>query len=151
MENCTTYTVTHKNANILWVFKYDLKGNLKAFEIQDKPLTKSQLDFLFVQQKFQMNETQMKETWLKQKKSEFEITIGEPDLSFEFFWQSFDHKIKKIDAERTWNKLSRKDRINALNYIQVYDNYLARKHVDKANPYRYLNKRYWEDNHASIH
>lgn len=151
MENCTTYTVKHKTANILWVFKYDFKGNLRAFEVQDRPLTDTQIGFLFIEQKFPSTEEIMKGMWLKQKKSEFEINVGEIDLSFTAFWNTYNHKVKRVVSEKAWDRLSKKDRMEAIKGIQAYDGYLKRKGIAKANPATYINQRYWEDNHASIH
>lgn len=151
MELLTTYTVIHKKINLYWVFKYCLNGHLRSFIIEDKELTQRQIVFLFGDRNFPYNENQMKEVWLKAKKSEFEITVGEPDLSFETFYEAYRHPVKKIQAKAKWEKLSKKDKIEALKGIKPYDGYLSRKGVAKANPAAYLNQRYWEDDHNAIH
>ncbi|UAB84996.1 hypothetical protein INR75_02905 [Zunongwangia sp. SCSIO 43204] len=151
MEQCTTYTVKHKKARILWEFKYDLKGNLRSFKVDDKPLSPSQLNFLFTEQKFPTSQTIMKEVWMSAKKSEFEIVVGEPDLSFTAFWNAYNHKIgKKKMAENTWNKMSRARKIKALLGIKDYDNYLSRNPgIQKAHATTYLNQEYYENEYRS--
>lgn len=151
MEQCTTYTVSHKKAAVLWQFKYDLNGNLIAFLVQDKPLSKNQISFLFAEQKLPYHEKIMKEVWMTAKKSEFEITVGEPDLSFESFYNAYDRKIKKTKAETAWKRLSKKDKIEAFRGISKYNGYLHRTKVAKQNPEAYINQRRWEDDFNSIH
>lgn len=148
MEACTTYTVTGTNTNIVWRFKYHLNGLLQEFKLIEGELDSKQINWLFVMGKFPYKEAQIK-GWTAIKN--FKIEIGEPNLSFELFYTKYRHPIKKIDSEKFWNKMSVKDKKAAIDYIKTYDNYLVRKGVAKTNPHRYLNKRYWEDNHASIH
>jgi hypothetical protein len=147
----STYTVKHKEQPIVWEFKYDLKGNLLSFKVEDQPLSKSQIDFLFFNNKFPFTEIIMKTIWMTSKKSVFEITINAPEINFETFYKSYKHPIKKTMASRAWEKLSKKDQMDALAHIEVYDKFLTRKYQAKAAPSTYLNQRYWEDNHGSIH
>lgn len=148
MEALTTYTVTGTNTNIVWQFKYHLNGLLAEFKLIEGELDSKQINWLFKLGKFPYMESQIK-AWKAIKN--FSIEIGEPDLSFELFWKMYRHPIKKIDTQKFWDKMPIKDKRAALDYIKTYDNYLQRKGVAKTNPHRYLNKRYWEDNHASIH
>lgn len=151
MEQVTTYTVKGDSLSVLWEFKYDLKGNLISFQIQDKPLSTKQITWLFKDGNFPETEAIMKSVWLKAKKSVFEIFIGEPDLTFDAFYNAYDHKVKKSQSQASWKRLSKKDKIAALGHIPIYDKFLARKRYNKAAPSVYLNQRYWEDNHGSIH
>ena len=148
MHAITTYTVTGTNTNIVWVFKYHLNGLLAEFKLLEGELDAKQVKWLFILGKFPYKEDQIK-GWKAIKN--FKIEIGEPDLSFEMFYNAYNHKIKKVDTEKFWKTMSIKDKKSAVQYIPTYNKYLQRKHVEKANPHRYLNKRYWEDNHASIH
>ncbi|CDF80597.1 hypothetical protein BN863_28850 [Formosa agariphila KMM 3901] len=152
-EIYTTYTVQGLVKGFLWEFKYDLNGRLRSFKIIDGDLTGNQMKWLFNNSNFPASETLMKTIWINNKelKTLMKVTIGEPDLTFDTFWDAYGHKLKKIDTQKFWSKMSKKDKIDAIAYIKTYDNYLARKGVAKTNPHRYLSKRYWEDNHASIH
>ena len=147
----TIYTVKSIQDGYIWQFKYTLNGDLKSFEILEGTLSANQMKWLFSSSNFAANESIMKTVWMQNLKKNFEITIGAPDLSFEAFWKAYNHKVKKIISEKAWERLSKKDRIEAIKGIKPYDNYLARKGIAKAHPSTYINQRYWEDNHASIH
>ncbi|PKP26614.1 MAG: hypothetical protein CVU03_03500 [Bacteroidetes bacterium HGW-Bacteroidetes-2] len=145
------YTIKAKNSDALLEFKYDLNGNLTQFKILEGVLSAQQMRWLFSNGNFPAIEPFMHSHWIAKLKPHFEITIGEPDLSFESFWNAYNHKVKKVMAENAWKRLSTRDKMNALAGIKSYDNYLKRKGVAKAHPSTYLNQRYWEDNYGSIH
>ena len=147
-EIYTTYTVTGENSNIVWQFKYRLNGLLFQFKLLEGELDEKQIKWLFVKANFPYNESQIK-GWKTIK--EFKIEIGKPDLSFNAFWETYNQKVKKVMSEKAWKRLSQKDQMAAIAYVKTYDKYLSRKHVAKAAPSTYINQRYWEDNHGSIH
>ncbi len=144
---CTVYTVKGKKAPVYFVFKYDLNGDLRSFENHTEKILHKQIAWLFGN--FPVYESNIRE-WITLYVEIFEITIGEPDLSFETFWKAYRNPVKKIMSQRAWNRLSKLDRRNAIAYIKIYDNYLVRKNIAKAHPSTYLNQRYWEDNHGAI-
>ena len=148
MTPTTTYTVKSNNTPIVWVFRYDLSGHLVAFEIKDGQLTDQQCLWLFNNSRFPWHESRL-QPWFQNKK----VTIekGEPDLSFDTFYNAYKYKIKRVVAERSWKRLSRVDRMNAILGIRAYENHLKRHpRKQKANPSTYLNQRYWEDDYSSI-
>lgn len=149
--NLTTYTVKSQNDTHIWEFKYDFNGHLRVFKILEGELSDKQLKWLFGGTNFPGNEDIMKTVWMKKLRSNFEVVVGEPDLSFESFWNAYNHKVKKVVSERAWNRLSKKDRMDALKAIKSYESYLHRKGVAKAHPATYLNQRYWEDSFGSVH
>ena len=151
MELSSTYTVKHNEAAIVWEFKYDLNGHLISFKVLDKPLSDSQIKFLIGDNKFPIVESIMKDVWIKAKKSVFEIIIGSPDLSFDSFWNHYNHKVKRMATETAWKRLSKKDQLDAIKGIKAYDGRLRRKGIAKANGSTYINQRYWEDDHNSVH
>lgn len=144
----TTYTVKATNHPIVWVFAYDLTGMLVRFEVLDGQLSQQQAQWLFQPHHFPWHESRL-QPWFKNKK--VTIETGEPDLSFDAFYNAYGYKIKKVVAQRSWNRLSRADRMNALTGIRSYDNHLKRHpNKQKANPSTYLNQRYWEDDYGSV-
>lgn len=147
----TTYTVKAKNTGSLWEFKYDLNGNLSQFKILEGELSAVQRQWLFCAGNFPDIEAVMTANWIPKMRANFEVTKGEPDLSFDAFWSAYNHKVKKVKAESAWKALANRDKMGALAGIKSYDNYLRRKGVAKAYPSTYLNQRYWEDNYGSIH
>lgn len=143
-EQFTTYTVTGKSSNIVWLFKYRLNGLLAKFELQEGELDSKQINWLFVQGKFPYLEQQIK-GWKAIKN--LEIKVGEPDLSFETFYAVYAVPQKKKVAEKLWDKLSKKDKIEALKAIPRYNNWLAHKNgIQKQLPDTYLRQERWLDN-----
>jgi hypothetical protein len=143
----TTYTVKSKQDGYVWQFKYRLNGDLKAFEILEGKLSVTQMKWLFSQGNFPATEIVMKTGWIPKLRKNFEIEVGEPDLSFDAFWNAYAHKVgKKVMAENSWKKLGRATKIKALMGIKRYNNHL-RLHpgVAKAHPSTYLNQEYWEN------
>ena len=148
MDLLTTYTVTGTNTNIVWRFKYRLNGLLFEFKLIEGELDQKQINWLFVKGHFPYKEAQIK-GWKAIKN--LKVEIGKPDLSFEAFWNAYNHKLKRVLSERAWKRLSAKDQLDAIKGIKAYDGMLSRKGIAKAHPSTYLNQRYWEDNHQSIH
>lgn len=121
----TTYIVRNKELDTIWQFKYDLNGDYVSFKRLDKALTKSQMKFLFLSGNFPATEATMKDVWMTKAKTVFEIEVGEPDLSFEAFWNLYANKFgKRKMAENTWNRLSKADKIKVFINIPKYKNYL---------------------------
>lgn len=138
----TSYTVKSKNSDNVWEFQYDLNGNLITFKVLGGVLTNEQMTWFFRKGNFPVLESIIKITWIPNLKQNFEITIGEPDLSFLAFWNAFDNKVgKRKEAENTWNRLSKANKIQVLSSISRYNNYL--RHYPKQQkqyPTTYLNQ-----------
>lgn len=144
----TIYTIKGRNIQILWEFHYDLEGFLTDFKILEGQLNDTQIKWLFNPSRFPYRESAIN-TWKAIKN--FEITIGKPELTFNVFWNTYNYKVKKVVAQRAWERLSQTDKMNAIAGIKKYDGFLHRKVSQaKANPATYLNQRYWEDSYGSI-
>lgn len=145
-EQFTTYTVKSRADGYVWQFKYTLNGNLYAFKVLEGSLTVNQKLWLFQKGHFPSEEAAMK-IWQKKLKANFEIEIGEPDLSFEAFWNAYAHKVgKKKMAQNSWEKLSKANKIKAMMGIKRYDNHLRLyPGVQKAHPSTYLNQEYYNN------
>lgn len=142
-EPLTTYTVQGSNTSIVWQFKYRLNGLLYEFKLLEGELDQKQIQWLFVKGFFPYKEKQIK-GWIKSIKN-FKIEIGEPDLSFDTFWNLYAEKQKKLKAIDLWKKLSKADKINAIKYIRRYNNILRTKNQAKALPDTYLRQKRWLD------
>lgn len=138
----TSYTVKSKNSNNVWQFEYDLNGNLIMFKVLGGVLTNEQMVWFFRKGNFPVLESIIKTIWIPNLKKNFEITIGEPDLSFEAFWDAYGNKVGKIKETRNkWDRLSKADKIQVFSNIPKYNNYL--KHYSKQQkqyPSTYLNQ-----------
>lgn len=144
MIQLTTYTVKSKNSLNVWVFKYHLNGTLALFEVLDGILTEIQITWLFRKGQFPFQEDQIK-GWQKQLKQNFEITIGEPDLSFEALWIAYDNKVKRKASEAAFKKLKPADIIRCFQAIPGYNKYLQRKGTSKALLSSFINGEYYND------
>ncbi len=147
-EPTTAYTLKAKNTKVVLEFTYDLNNVLKSFKIREGVLDEKQVKWLFHNSIFPYQEAKIK-LWKEQYKKDFDFIIGLPDLSFDTFWDLYNYKIGKIEARKQWNKLSERDKIEAIKNIKAYDGYLSRKHYNKLHPERYIKKRAFENQYNS--
>ena len=138
----TTYTVKSKNSNNVWEFKYDLNGNLKAFKVLEGILTDAQMIWLFRKGNFPVLESIIKTIWLPNLKQNFEITVGDIDLSFDAFWNAYANKVgKRKETENKWSRMPKAEKIQVLSNISKYNNYLKYyPKQQKQYPSTYLNQ-----------
>lgn len=144
MEQLTTYTIRSKNTTNVWVFKYDLNGFLNEFKSLEGTLSEKQINWLFRQGNFPYIEEQVKE-WTKKLKHNFEILKGEPDLSFSAIWELYDNKVKKVFAERAFEKLKEADKVKCFIHIPKYKQRIAKSKEAQAHLATYINQKYFED------
>lgn len=128
MEQLTIYRVKGKDIGLVFLFKYDLNGNLRAFEISEGILIDAQKKWFFapapnkegeIKMRFPADEKMMKSVWMKGKfyKEKFEIEVSPADLSFEALWLLYGYKESKKEAESRFKKLKEADIIKC--FIQV--------------------------------
>ena len=146
MEQLTTYRAKGKEIGLVFLFKYDLNGNLKLFEISEGKLNDIQIRWLF-SANFPANEFIIKSIWMKEKvyKDKFEIETSPADLSFEALWKLYDHKIAKFHAEKAFAKMKEEAVIKCFLSIPVYKKYLAHAKIGQAHLATYINGRYYEN------
>ncbi len=146
-EPITIYTVKGRNFPNVWEFHYDLEGFLVSWLLIDGQLTDKQREWLFNPSRFPYTEDVIK-VWKTIKN--IDVIVGQPDLSFDVFYNIYKYKVKRVTAEKAWKKLSKADRLEAIAGVKRYDGHLQRKHgQSKANPATYLNQRYWEDQYGA--
>ncbi len=145
-EQYTTYTVKSRNSDNVWVFKYELNGYLKSFKMLDGILDDRQVAWLFQKGNFPYIET-IVQSWMKgAMRLHFDISIGQPDTSFDAFWNAYGNKVHKIQAQKEWKKIKEADRIKALDGIRRYNNHLRQNTwKNKMDAQRYLKEKGWED------
>ncbi|PDS22400.1 hypothetical protein [Flavobacterium branchiophilum] len=146
MEQLTTYRAKGKTIGLLFLFKYNLNGHLKLFEISEGELNNEQMNWLF-SSNFPANENIIKTIWSKDKKytKVFDIEKSPADLSFEALWNLYDNKVKKYEAEKSFKKLKEADIIKSFLAVPGYNKYLQRKGIAKAHLSTFINQRYFED------
>ena len=153
MDQLITYIIKSKLNGYVWRFKYHLNGNFISFEILEGQLTATQVKWLFggknekdqfQEAKFPIIEATIK-VWQKKLKDNFEITIETPDLNFENFWNLYNHKVKKFESEKAFNKLKEADVIKCFLALPGYEKYLQKTAIAKAHLSTFINRRYYED------
>jgi hypothetical protein len=147
MEQLTTYRAKGKEIGLVFLFKYDLNGNLRVFIIEEGELNAKQMQWLFASANFPANESLIRSVWMKEEKytKVFEIEKSPAVLTFEALWELFGHKIKKFEAENKFKKLKEADVIKCFTSLPNYKKYLQRKGVAQTNLATYIHQRYFED------
>lgn len=141
----TTYRAQGKEIGLVFLFKYDLNGNLKLFEICEGQLNENQIKWLFSH--FPATESTMKTIWMKDKKytKVFEVERSLPDLSFAALWNLYDNKVAKYHAEVAFKKLKEEAIIKCFQSIKGYHKYLAKTKVAQAHLASFINAKYYLD------
>ncbi len=147
MEQLTVYRAKGKTVGLTFLFKYNLKGHLRHFEVTEGDLNPEQKQWLFMKGHFPADESIMKNFWLKDKKYRdmFFLEKAAPDLSFDALWELYDHKVKRVKAEEAFEKLGEADRIKLFISIPGYNQYLERKRTGKMMLTTFINQRCFED------
>lgn len=146
MEQLTTYRAKGKEIGLVFLFKYDLNGNLKLFEISEGELNPKQIKWLF-SENFPATEMIVTTIWMKEERytKVFEINVSPADLSFATGWIIYDHKLAKQDAEKAFKKMNEAETIMFFISLPGYERYLKRSGIAKAHMATYINKRYYEN------
>ncbi len=148
MEHYTTYRAKGKTIGLIFLFKYDLNGNLKAFQIEEGELNGEQMKWLFSHSNFPANESIIRSLWMKDEKytKVFVVEVSPADLSFEALWILYDNKVAKNDAIKSFSKLKQGDVIKCFIEIPFYLQYLKKNPgIAKLYLATYINKRRFED------
>ena len=147
MEQVTTYRAKGKTIGLIFLFKYDLNGNLKAFEIEEGELNEEQKQWLF-NGRFPADESTIKIVWMKDEKytKVFTVEVSPADLSFDALWNLYDNKIAKNDAIKSFKKLKPGEVIKCFIEVPYYLQYLKKNPgIAKLYLATYINKRRFED------
>lgn len=144
MEQFKTYTIKAKDSKAVWVFKYYLEGGLRSFVVLDGSFSDKQANWLFVKGRFPHTEEIMK-NWLKFFKKYFEIEIGIPEITFEYFYEIYGKKTTKKQTSDFWRKMKEGDKIKAVLAIKSYINNCKVANRSPVDPVRYLKHRRYED------
>lgn len=147
MEQLTTYRAKGKEIGLVFLFKYDLNGNLKLFEISEGELNPDQIKWLF-SANFPASENVMKMVWQKDEKytKVFLVEVSPADITFEALWNLYNHKVSRMDAENKFNKLKPAEVIKCFIEVPFYLEYLKRNPgIGKLHLSTYINKRRFDD------
>ncbi|GLB51730.1 hypothetical protein NBRC110019_07690 [Neptunitalea chrysea] len=142
----TTYRATGLANGLVFLFKYDLNGILRAFQIEEGEMSDKQMFWLY-SENFPAKESLMREKWMKlpNYKKVFKVDRSPADISFDAFWNLYDKKVKKEHSQKAWNKLSEENKIKCFMQLPHYDAYLQRSREAKAHLVTWLNQKRYND------
>lgn len=171
----TTYRAKGKEMGLEFLFKYDLNGNLREFNLVDGTLDEKQINWLFMgylpkeivdtlpfttkkelnqflMVRFPATESRFQAMWLhnKEMKQKFEIEKSPADLSFDAFWKLYDYKVDKFQAEKYFKKLKEPDIIKLFLSIPEYKKFLQRKNIAQKYPSTYITQRNFLDDYSKL-
>lgn len=174
IEQLTTYRVKGKDIGLEFLFKYDLNGNLKAFNIVAGTLEERQINWLFkgyfdypaenlpfdtktelnknLTLRFPATEQLMISNWVKDKeiKKKFEIEKSPANLTFEAFWELYGYKVDKFQAQKYFKTLKEADLIKLFLSIPEYKAFCIRKKVSQRYPSTYITQRSFLDDYSKL-
>lgn len=134
------YYITNKDKSIIFEFQFEeTVDQLVSFKLTEGLLTEEQYSFLL--ERFPQRMEHM-EAWKKFKK--FDVVEQFKEVTFEDFYQKYNHKFNRQRAEKLWYKLSKADQLMAYKYISRYYARMA-KGVNPKYPDTYLNNKPWND------
>lgn len=147
----TTYRAKGKKIGLVMLFNYDLKGNLKAFSIDEGVLDPTQQNWLFDIRHFPSNEDKMK-FWASSPDflNKFDVQIIPADLSFENAWNIYNYKMSKKDAEKAYVKMTTSEKIDFFISLPKYEGFLKKSKTAKAYLATYINGRYFENEYPEV-
>lgn len=146
-EQLTTYRAKGKEIGLEFLFKYDLNGDLKAFEIQEGQLNEEQIGWLF-SPNFPATELIMKTVWMVKEKylKVFKIEVSPADLSFEALWILYDYKVAKQDAIKAVKKLKESELIEVFIDVPKYKQWLKyNPKIPQLHLASYINGKRYQD------
>jgi hypothetical protein len=137
------YLITFIKQEANTLLEYNDDGYLIKYELT--PGTFEKLQFAFLSSKFPKNLVNIQH-WIDAKLPNVVIKVVDEDLSFERFYNLYDHKIsKRSRAESAWNALSKVDKALAIAYLPKYETHLRKTGVNKKYPETYLNSEVWNN------
>jgi hypothetical protein len=152
MEQLTTYRAKGKTIGLVFLFKYDLNGNLKLFEIEDGELNDDQIGWLY-SNNFPAKEALILNNWMKLESflKHFTVEVSPADLSFEALWELYDYKVSKQDAVKEFKKLKQGDVIKCFVEVPYYLKSLQKNAgIGKLYLSTYIHKRRFDDERTII-
>lgn len=128
------------NRNVL--VDYNEAGDLVKYSFNGGDVMTEQMTFLFKRFPFKIDTL---EQW--RKIENVQVTEVLEDISFEAFWERYNHKFgNKKRAQTLYSCLKEDEKIGAINGINRYDAFLKMNiGVAKAFPETYLHQKRWQN------
>jgi hypothetical protein len=134
---------TPKSGTLSILVRYDAAGYLVSQELRDYPskMTDEQINWLW------SVAPKMREYMQEWKAATgYKAIELESDLSFEAFWDLYDHKLGNKKRTRDhWNKLDEATKALAMQKVKEYNFYMAHQTYDKVFAERWLAQKRYEN------
>lgn len=140
MEEYTTYEVTFIATKEKWIFQYRKSDGILHSFIN---LKGSSFINLLRKQTFPES-VKMIEDWAKYKKI-VTIELKIDDFSFESFWDKYDLKRKKEQAQKAYEKLDLTSKVKCFSALKHYNEDLKKTGQSKAHLVTWLNQKRYND------
>ena len=137
IEDYLTVTLSSKEFDGTVTFQFNLDGVCRKFNNQ-ADLDQGQLAWL--SSHFPLTRPKIEDMIHRATNLKAHTKIKE--LDFDLFWNLFDNKLDKIEAQNYWAKLSKSDQYLAIRNIEPYNSYLERKGISKMYAKKWLNPKY---------
>lgn len=140
------YIITHKELQGEELeITYNANGRLLKWDATNiHHLQPNQLQWLKINVPVELTDPMAQFTKIiEDAKGKLNITQSEFDVSFNTFWEAFDNKLHKKDAQRLFEKLSYTDKVKCINSCVAYRKYCNRKGewYNQQLPDTYISKR----------
>jgi methionyl-tRNA synthetase len=143
------YIITHKEiAGEELEITYNANGRLLKWDATNmNSLQPNQMQWLKNNVPIQLTDPVAQFTKIiEDSKGKLAITQSEFDVSFDTFWEAFDNKLHKKDAQKLFEKLSYADKVKCIQSCGPYKRYCQRKGewYNQQLPDTYISKRNFE-------
>lgn len=135
------YTVRSKNSGTVVQYTYKA-GILSGVNILNDNVQYNVAEKVFTKTLYGLEEEFLE--FLQKHSAVFELNERHP--TFEDFWSKWLKKVKKVEAEKQWKKLSIAEQIQAYNYLSQYNRRKMQNGEYIQNPDSWLRQRVFMDN-----
>lgn len=144
-QKAMKYLLSSKKNGDLASFSYNENGIIQQIQFHQE-LSEQQFLFLSTRAYKSSHLSFLLEMLLTKDQSAYLEEIS-PDLSFERFWETYDHKVgKKARVKKKWDSMPPEERVKALKHLKKYSYFLAQNPtIAKKYPETYLNAEEWNN------
>lgn len=134
---------TPKSGTLSILVRYDTAGHLVSQELRDYPDVMNDQQLMWIWE-IVPRRSEMISQW--NAITGYKATKLESDLSFEAFWDLYDHKLgNKKRTREHWNKLDEATKALAMQKVKEYNFYMAHQTYDKVFAERWLAQKRYEN------
>jgi len=135
----TRYIITSKKFTGQIIIAYNVKGTLVLID-----MTAAELDNVLTPQ-FMRSVPLLESHIVLSFSSDTTVVQEDFKVTFDEFWNTYNHKINKKRCIPLWDKMTLNQRVKAFYGIREYDKFLKSKNRMKCDPENYLRNEMYEN------